>query len=369
MDQAIKDKVNPNNIKWEQPFSDIFYLARFIMLKNPFVIISIGERGVGKSLSWKLNAIYTFLNTGGRTVYIRRFKKELKDSKKNFMNDIFVGDPRLNKLKFEMKGDDLLIEGKVAITFIPLSQVLTARSVSYQFVVRIIFDEFLTMGRTLNDLGLDEIELFNDYLDTVFRIRENIQIVLLANAISTTSAYFEMFGFDKPIDVKRKYQNPNPNLVRLHDRVILEIIENKSYREKKKESVLMGILADSKYKRYAIENEFAYEDDHNIIPMKSVKGHLKPLYTIRTNSKDLHILELNRRNNEYIVSDSTIYEDVMVYTFDKELITTGAIYISGGNRVSEMLQTMIAAQRLYYSDMRVKKEFLLNLKKIVRTYF
>lgn len=355
--------------QWEQPHHDYFYTCKNVLKDNPHVVISIGERGVGKSLSWKLRAIYDFLNGKGRTIYVRRFKKELKQAKTEFLGDIFVGDKRLEKFKFEIKGDNLLIDGKIAITFIPLSQVLLARSVAYQDVVRIIFDEFLTMGRTLDDLGYDEIQLFNDYLDTVFRTRDDVQIVLLANAITTTSAYFEMFGFDRPINTNRRYQNPNKNLVKLWDKVVLEIIKNEKYREVKRDSTLMGILSDSKYKAYSIDNQFSFEDDRNIIDERTIRGRKTAFFKILTGEMVLTLQLVNNRKQEYLLTDRVVNDDVEVYTFDKELILEGAIYVGGMSRISEMLQGMIISNRLYYSSMKVKKEFLMNLRKIVRAYF
>lgn len=353
-------------IKWVQPNHPPFYnTANVLSLEpQPKVIITIGPRGPGKTLGWKLQSIYDTLNDGKETVYIRRFIKEVKESKKNFTKDLYEGDNRMADLAIEFKGNTMYVDNKPCIHIVSLSQAIKLRSVVYNTVRNVIFDEFLTLDRTLDSFGYDEITVFREYLDTVFRLRDDLRIVLLANAISSTSEYFEMFGFDKPISVKRRYQHPPHN-----KEIVIEIWGSKKYSEVKQESELYKLFSPSKYTRYAIENEFTFEDNANVLPTKDIRGHINPLYNIMTAKATLTVCNFKDDIIKYVVVASNgPHGNIPLFTFDKEMAVYGAMYINTSSNVAQALTSALVTGRLFYDNQKVKKSFLIDLKKIVGTY-
>lgn len=348
------------NRKWLQPNHEPYYNANHLLDKYG-VVISIGSRGKGKTLSWKLNAIYNTLNFGKETIYLRRFKTELKESKTKFLGDLYEGDKRLENEKIEIKGNTLYVNDKPSIHFVALSTSLNLKSVSYHNVNMLIFDEFLTLGYKLR--GVNEETIFLEFLETTFRTRDDIFIVLLSNAISTTSKYYEIFGFDKPINPKRKYQYPK------HSKdVVLEIInDDEDFKKLKEQSRLYKLLPPSQYKKYSIENEFIFEDNSNILKRKDIKGHINYLYTIATSEGYLDIY-LFDKVKYYIMFNSKI-ERELIFTFDKDLTINGYIYINQSHDIPRRISTALAIKTLFFQDMKSKKIFIENLKKIITTYY
>lgn len=345
---------------WTQPIHEPFYNSNEIIEKYD-VIISLGSRGKGKTMSWKLRAIYNTLNNGKATIYTRRFKQELKDSRTNFLKDLYDGDPRLKDVILEIKGNILYVNGVESVYFIPLSTSLNKKSVSFHNVNMFIYDEFLTLGQTIR--GIEEDVLFLEFLESVFRLRDDVKIILLSNAISTTSKYFEIFGFNKPINPKRAYQHP-----RHSKKVVIEIIQdNGEFRDKKESSKLYQLLPPSEYKKYSIENEFIFESTENIVDRKNIKGHLEYYLSIATKSGIIDIYRTSKY--EYYLMLENEKERDLIFTFDKELTINGCVFISGYNDVSMMLSNAVSTKDIYYADMKVKKLFIENLKKIITTYF
>jgi hypothetical protein len=352
--------------KWSQPHHPPFYSVNNVLslTPSPKVIITIGPRGPGKTLGWKLQSIYDMLNDGMETIYIRRFIKEIKEAKKNFTADLHDGDDRLDSLKMEFKGNDFYVDGKLAIRMVTLSQALKLKSVSYKHVRNVIFDEFLTLDKTLDSYGYDEMAIFKEYMDTIFRLRDDLRIILLANAISTTSEYFEAFGFDKPINVKRRYQHP-PHT----KKVVIEIWGSKKYSEVKQDSELYQLFSPSKHARYAIENEFTFEDAGNVLSTKDIRGHINPLYNLMTAKGVLTVCNYKDDIIKYvIVASNGPHGNIPLFTFDKEMVIYGAMYINTTSNVAQALTSALVTGRLFYDNQKVKKLFLLDLKKIVGTY-
>lgn len=347
-------------VKWVSPITPPYYDYRNLRNRKCKVNISIGARGIGKTNYWKREAIYHYLNTGRKTIYMRRFKRELKDSKKNFLKDIYDGDERLRDFKLEIIGDNLLLDGEVVIYFIALSTSLTLKSVSFADVDILIYDEFLTLGYTIK--GMSEIDIFREFLETTYRDREVHTIALLSNAISTTSEYFELFGFDKPINTKRKYQSPR------HSKdVVVEIYDSETWEEHKKESSLMKLFAPSQYQKYAIENEFIFDNVDNILPRKDIKGHIDNMFNLITKKGKITI---SKFSEGYIITDFIeTREDLILYTFDKDLVINNAVLINNSNPIALLLTRAITIGNLYYSDLKVKNIFLEDLKRIVKTFY
>ena len=234
------------------------------------------------------------------------------------------------------------------------------KSISYHNVRRVIFDEFLTLGYTIR--GVDEITLFSEFLETVFRLRDDVQIVLLSNAISTTSEYFKLFGFEN-VNPKRRYQHPKHS-----KEIVLELIAtDEDFKEMKNQSKLYSLLAPSKYKKYAIENEFIFEDESNIMPRKDIRGHIHYIYSIATEQGILDFYNFNK-GMIYVRLDKEKEQD-LIFTFDKNLVAKGYILLNSSHDISRRLSSALSLKIVYYEDMSCKKLLLANLKKIISTYF
>ncbi len=344
---------------WQPLYTPPYYDFRAIEEKNPSIAILLGARGLGKTNYYKRKAIYNFLNTGKKTIFMKRFKKEVKEFRDKFLNDIYKADERLKKVKIVLKGNHIYVEGKQAIEFISLSQSIQLTGVSYEDVTLLVFDEFLTLGQTIR--GIKEETLFLHFLETCFRDREDFKIVMLSNAVSTTSNYFTELGFNKPINPSLKYQSPP------HTKdIIVEVYDDINFKQHKEDSKLYKLFSRSQYKKFAIENEFILEDNTNILNRKNIKGHIKELFTIATSDGFLNVALFDKI--KYFVYHSKSINSSLI-TFDKEQVTCGATYITNNHLIAMNLTSAIISKLIFYNDMKVKKQFLENLKKIVTTFY
>ena len=231
----------------------IFYNPEKILSYNALLNIIIGERGVGKTYSFKTFAVKRFLNKGKQFAYIRRYDTDLEASVGNTTDNKFFEQIRKEfpnsefKISKSKKVRKLFIDGKICGYALPLSAADSLKSSSYENVDIIIYDEFqLKEGSTQHYLR-NEPEIILDLIETIGRLRD-IRVFCLGNAISSTSPLMYYF------DVSLPY---NTNIKLFKDGTIaIEYIKNEKYREVKKASRFGKLIDGTKYGKYAIDNEF-----------------------------------------------------------------------------------------------------------------
>lgn len=214
---------------------------------------SIGNRGAGKTYGSKKWAIKDFLKTGAQFVYLRRYKTEF-DGFQNFFADVSAEFP---DHEFEVKGKLLYIDGKLAGYGIALSTALTKKSISYHLVNKIIFDEFIIDKGHIRYLS-NEVTSFLEFYETVARMRDNVRVMFLANAVSVVNPYF-LFWNLKPKPHRRftKYTH-----------MIVEYIKNQDFIDAKYKTRFGQIIKGTDYGDYAIENNFL-TDNMNFVEKKT----------------------------------------------------------------------------------------------------
>ena len=156
---------------------------------------------------------------------------------------------------------------------IPLSTANILKSSTFEKVGLIIFDEFLITRSTYHYLP-NEIIQFAELLETIIRLRPNIKILLLGNAISISNPYFDFFGLSLPY--KSQFKTFKNNMILVH------YSKNKKYQEVKQNSLLGRLFENTDYGDYAFKNEFL-EDNKSFIHKKT------------PNAKFNFILQINNR--------------------------------------------------------------------------
>jgi len=341
------------------PITPPYYDHRALFNLNPDVIFTEGGRSLGKTNFWKRYGIYDFLDNKHQFIYMRRFKDEIKKAKVNFLLDLYEADDRLAEVELKIAGDRLLVNGEVAGYFVCLSTTTTMKSVVYNQVYTLIYDEFLTIGITVR--GHDEIVYFKEYLDTVFRLRTGWKLVMISNAITTTSEYYKLFGFDRPVNPNRRFQSPKHS-----DKIVLEIYKDSEFRKAKQESQLYTLMKDEKHIKYAIESQMLEDDFDNCMTKKSIRGHTEIIFNLVYEDVTLSVHRCDERRLH--LAPYTKNDKVKI-TFNKEDVIRGAIYCTQAS--PQAIKLMLALQYNYmtYEDIEVKKTFFLFIKQIVSTFY
>ena len=234
---------------------------------NALLSFIITERGLGKSYGSKKYVAKHFIKKKKQFVYLRRYKTELKEAMLKNNIPIFweqvKNDPELKDHKFTNKKDTMYIDGELSGFAMPLSIANILKSSTYENVDTIIFDEFLIDKGSYHYLQNEVIQLL-DVIETVARLRD-IRVIFLGNAISITNPYFTFFNLTLPynseVKIAKRDNEGNPL-------IIIYYAKNQKYRDVKKASRFGQLISDTKYGKYAIDNEFL-RDSKTFIRKKS----------------------------------------------------------------------------------------------------
>lgn len=219
--------------------NEMYYNGYKTLTYNALFNFIVGNRGAGKTYWCKRWAIKDYLNNGKEFIYVRRYKAELKKIK-TFFNDISLEFP---EHKFSCNGSMFFIDDKVAGYTICLSTSKIEKSVAYPNVNKIIFDEFL-LDRGAYRYLPDEVESFLELYETVARMRDNVIVFFLSNAISNVNPYFMYFDIELP----------EKNRVFRRGELLVENLANDEFIQKKKETRFGKLISGTLYGDYAINN-------------------------------------------------------------------------------------------------------------------
>lgn len=178
-------------------------------------LFTVGTRSNGKTTSIQRDIIFEdFYNDNAQFIKLCRYKDELKAiHQKQWFTEINIETLHkydihieyrgntyyINEHKKYIKDGELLVNefcksGEVLGKVIPIMRQQNYKSINYEKVNNIIFDEFALQ----NDYGysIDEVDNFKSLLSTIVRIREDIKVYFIGNVLTPYNPYFQMFGID-----------------------------------------------------------------------------------------------------------------------------------------------------------------------------
>lgn len=230
----------------------------------------------GKTYWFKKWAIDDFLKNEAQFVYVRRYKEETKKSVKTFFDDIKDKYPNH---EFEVKGTTFLIDGLTAGHCIVLSTAKIVKSVSFPYVNKICFDEFLIEKSNYRYLP-DDVGSFLNLYETIARPGSghcDVIAFFMANAISFTNPYFLYFKIKKPTT-----QDKNGKTIWKRGDILVELTDGNGFAEQKAKTRFGQLIDGTDYGDYSINNEFLL-DDETFIEKKSPTARY--LFTFKYNSE------------------------------------------------------------------------------------
>lgn len=252
-----------------------WYSYQNLLSQNCFLNFVMSPRGNGKSYGAKKIMIDNFIKKGKQSVYVRRTQTELDGMKMTFFADIAEQYP---DNEFEVVGDVGYIDGEEAIFFIALSTSLKKKSSAYPKVTSIFFDEYVIAQGASTRYLKNEMFIFFELLETIFRKRNtpDMRIVLMANAVSFVNPLFTFYNIE-----------PNPKLrfQKFHNKSIcLELFTDSTFMEEKKNTRMGQLIKGTSYANYAIGN-VAYEDNDDFLMKKREGTRWEYLMTLKTEGR------------------------------------------------------------------------------------
>lgn len=236
------------SINWFSPNQLLTYNCLFNFI--------VGDRGGGKSFGTLEFCVKQYLKKGKEFIYLRRYETELDDS----LPTLFQALQQEGKFpghKLYVKGRTLYCDGKVMGYAVALSTSMKKKSVNYSKVGYIIFEEFMVDGVTSRYLGAGdkEVTIFENFYETVDRLRDSTRVFFLANAFSMVNIYFTHYK----IRLKPPYKTYN----RFGD-IMVCIWQDESYRQAKRKTRFYKLVEGTEYAEHAYGNKFYLDSEHFI---------------------------------------------------------------------------------------------------------
>ncbi|MBO7734608.1 MAG: phage DNA encapsidation protein [Methanobrevibacter sp.] len=239
---------------------NIYYNFDKLFSYDFLIAFVIGERGCGKSFNSKLAVLKRFIKTGEQFLYIRRYKTELDTALVTFWDDL-QAHGYFDDLELKVKRSKMLTEftcdRETCGYAVPLSTANILKSTSFPNVTTIIFDEFLLDNSGTYRYLKNEVTMLLDVIETVGRLRDNLKVILLGNALNVhASPYFAYWNLELPY---------NSEFRTFYDgTIVVNYIKNIAYREAKKKSKFGKLIDGTEYGKYAIDNQ-VFRENNNFI--------------------------------------------------------------------------------------------------------
>lgn len=189
-------------------------LTNILSLKADYCMV-MGERSNGKTYAGLKHAIEKHIKSGytEQTAYLRRWDTDLKGVNRKTLCDGLVENGEIRKLtsflwetvvyrngayylaKYDEELDGMVLEDEPFMYPFALNMNVHYKSTSHPKITTIIYDEFLTTKGYL----VDEFVEFMNFVSTIVRKRDNVEILMLANTVQRSSLYFREMGLTKLI--------------------------------------------------------------------------------------------------------------------------------------------------------------------------
>lgn len=313
------------------------YLNRNKVLSyNASLNFIVLKRGYGKSWGFKDLAISDNIKSGAKTIWLRRYKPELRKAITKFLPDII---DNYKDHKLEMKGKALHIDGKEAINFYTLSEAQDLKSMSFAGYKYLIFDEFIVEGGAKRYLP-DECDVFCSLLSTVFRDRP-IKAFLLGNKVKAVTPYNIYFNLPNFEDVKYLADRQTLVYAKDNDGVIEE-----NYAK----SDLHKVLKGTKYYDYSMLNN-TLNDSSAFVEKRP--SELKTSMILNINGVDVGMF--------FDTASSKIFFDIKCdktirakYTLNKDNMAESYMLLSKQFPMAKLIKNAYINGRVFFNDIRTK---------------
>lgn len=180
-----------------------YYSLDKILATKSDINLIIGQRSNGKTYASCLYFLKEYKKTGRRFCYIRRWADDIKGFRAEQLfapmadriESIFGQGYQVVYYRHKyFLCDDEGVKVDIIGYALSLSEASHTKSVSYDNVGYILFDEFIQMSGEV--MLRDEMLKYENTLSTIIRQKTDVKVILCANTVSKFSPYFTLYGFD-----------------------------------------------------------------------------------------------------------------------------------------------------------------------------
>lgn len=273
---------------------------------RPYILI-VGGRGIGKSCSGKDCLISDFLTRGWQFIYVRRFGTELDISFDTYLDDAIKLHPGHEVKAKGGKIRTYWIDGLLAGYAFSINDFGYVKSITPDPIYNILFDEFIPENGLYikhNGNASWEVDQCRGLYQTVSRgfgmpFKPGVRFYFMSNAVDFNNPYFKEFGISEHFN---RLAPGTKSATFLLEDVYAELVDKDAYAATDiiKESKWYKGMKDSRYAKYAVDNEF-YNDSKEFISGKLPSG-AKHLYNILA-GKDTYGVWIDNSSGLFYVSN------------------------------------------------------------------
>lgn len=322
-----------------------YYDISTLLSYNKILNFIIGQRGGGKTFSAKKWCINDFLKKENQFIWVRHFKQELKQLKRNFWDDI-INTGLYPDVEFSIQGDKLFINNKLCGYLVALSTATQLKSASFPKVNKIIFDEFI-FEKGHNHYRGDEVVDFINLMDTVIRDRDNCRAVLIANNVQTTNPYFHYFNI-RGDQSKRFVFN--------HDKgICIEFYSGDVYASERLKTRFGKLINGTEYGEFSLYNKPLHDNDEFIAQRPQNARYMYALLW-----KGFYIGVWYDNKNDVIYFSNKYDESRMIFSMTTDDHKPKMLFLKQFKQMSQIKQIKYAFSigSLYFENQMIKRYFI-----------
>lgn len=232
-------------------FFNPFRLDSYRTFINFFILI--GGRGIGKTTGYEYKLIENWKKTGEEFVYLRRYRDETIQGFGGFQK-LYSG---IDKKGIGVRGCYQMVNNNKRIGYgITLSMQAKCKSgIDFSNVKYLLFDEALIKETATRRYLTNEIHEFLELVSSIFRLRKDYYVFIIANNMDIVNPYFEYFNV--PL-FENKYVDKEKGLY-------CEINKtNPALLELEKTTPLYKLTQGTAYANYHYENKPLIKNDGKI---------------------------------------------------------------------------------------------------------
>lgn len=158
-------------------------------------IIIVGGRGIGKTYRFTKFVIKKFLTENKKFAWVRDTERALDTLTAMNGAKFFKGmSKEFKKFNGKIDGEAVYINDELAGYMLPLSTYYNYKGNNYDDVDYIIIDEFI--AETQQRITFSRAQAIINTIETIARLRPDVRVILLANALDRGDEILQLFGFN-----------------------------------------------------------------------------------------------------------------------------------------------------------------------------
>jgi hypothetical protein len=312
-------------------------------------------RAMGKTYATTSLIVKKFLKTGKQTVYLRRTATQIDNVKDTFFRDMEKAFP---DHEFKVDGYTGYIDDRPAIYFIPVSTGPNEKGAEYPDVDLILWDEYIeTKSQYTGKYLRNEMILFFDLVNTIFRYREELQrIIILSNSVSYVCPLFSFFDIEP--DPTKKFQSFKNGLI------TLELYHNENFVKEIKNRPFSKLLEGTPYYAYAIDNQ-VLEDTKDFVKNKP-DAKYSFICEIKVDGYKLG-LWFNLKDSSIYVDEKIDNTNIDKYVIYNDDLTQGYSMIKDYRKTWKIkeIRNCFNNGKMFYCNQEIKKLFMDRVIKYI----